>query len=305
MTDRLILHSYDASPFTQKTLRIFGLKGLDWQWVETPFIPPKDDLTVLTGGYRGTPVLQIGADIYIDNQMIASELERRYPEPSLFPYGNVGLNQALINWSHAFFRSGLEIGIAVLSKNWSEEFRKDREYLFNNIDFDQADNNIDHARSQLCAYASLINTQLSDGRLFLEGEKTSLADIHAFSIPWFTRAAMPEVNDLLQPFTFLPEWEARINEIGEGNRTTIDAKDAIEYAKDSKSIAESGVEPGDAQGLTVGQAVSIAPDDSQRGAMNGIVVSASANHVSVSHSNNAVGEMVIHYPRIGYRIHII
>jgi Glutathione S-transferase, N-terminal domain len=40
---------------------------------------PKPDLTALTGGYRKTPVLQIGADIYCDSQLIMRELERRYP----------------------------------------------------------------------------------------------------------------------------------------------------------------------------------------------------------------------------------
>ncbi|TFH41515.1 MAG: glutathione S-transferase family protein, partial [Lysobacterales bacterium] len=49
---RLILWSYDASPFTQKALRMLGLKGPEWGWVETPMMPPKDELLALTGGYR-------------------------------------------------------------------------------------------------------------------------------------------------------------------------------------------------------------------------------------------------------------
>ena len=79
MTD-LILHHYDASPFTQRVLRMLGIKGLEWRSVTTPMMPPKDDLLALTGGYRGTPVLQIGADVYIDSQRIARELETRYPQ---------------------------------------------------------------------------------------------------------------------------------------------------------------------------------------------------------------------------------
>ena len=39
----------------------------------------------MTGGYRRTPVMQIGADIYCDTQCIIRELERRFPEPTLFP----------------------------------------------------------------------------------------------------------------------------------------------------------------------------------------------------------------------------
>ncbi len=103
MTD-IILHHYDASPFTQKALRMLGLKKLEWRSVETPMLLPKPDLVCLTGGYRGTPVMQIGADIYIDSQRIARELERRYPEPTLFPAGDAGLGYALVKWSDDFFR---------------------------------------------------------------------------------------------------------------------------------------------------------------------------------------------------------
>jgi glutathione S-transferase len=47
--------------------------------VEIPVIMPKPDLTALTGGYRKTPVLQIGADIYCDSQLIMRELEAAAP----------------------------------------------------------------------------------------------------------------------------------------------------------------------------------------------------------------------------------
>src|SRR5213082_125759 len=81
MTD-IILHHYDTSPYSEKVRLGFGLKGLSWASVELPQIMPKPKLTALTGGYRKTPVLQIGADIYCDSQLIMRELERRYPTPS-------------------------------------------------------------------------------------------------------------------------------------------------------------------------------------------------------------------------------
>ena len=78
MTD-IILHHYETSPYSEKVRLGLGLKGLAWASVEIPIIMPKPDLTALTGGYRKTPVLQIGADIYCDSQLIMRELERRYP----------------------------------------------------------------------------------------------------------------------------------------------------------------------------------------------------------------------------------
>ena len=59
----IILHHYPTSPFSEKIRRIFGYKKLAWRSVEIPRSAPKPDLMPLTGGYRRTPVMQIGADI--------------------------------------------------------------------------------------------------------------------------------------------------------------------------------------------------------------------------------------------------
>jgi glutathione S-transferase len=150
MTD-LILHSYDGSPFTQRVLKMLAIKRARWRWVETPMMLPKEDLVALTGGYRGTPVLQIGADVYIDSQRIARELENRIAQPTLFPGGGVGLDYAMVKWADAFFRAGLHMAIGLTSPAWPEEFRADRQKLFPDIDFAKVD--VEHAQSQLRAHA--------------------------------------------------------------------------------------------------------------------------------------------------------
>src|SRR5580698_10798574 len=73
----LILHHYDASPFSEKVRLLFGIKALAWRSVLQPTIMPKPDLVPLTGGYRRIPVMQIGADIYCDTQVIMAELVAR------------------------------------------------------------------------------------------------------------------------------------------------------------------------------------------------------------------------------------
>ena len=83
----VILHRFPQSPFSEKIRLIFGLKGVAWTSVLISRIMPRPDLMPLTGGYRRTPVMQIGADIYCDTQCIIRELERRFPEPTLFPEG--------------------------------------------------------------------------------------------------------------------------------------------------------------------------------------------------------------------------
>ena len=59
-----IFHHYPQSPIAEKIRMTFGIMGLEWYSVQIPRIPPKPLLTPLTGGYRRTPVLQVGADIF-------------------------------------------------------------------------------------------------------------------------------------------------------------------------------------------------------------------------------------------------
>jgi glutathione S-transferase len=75
----IILHHYATSPFSEKVRIAFGLKNLAWRSVEIPNVMPKPDLMPLTGGYRKTPVMQVGADVYCDTQIILRELQRRFP----------------------------------------------------------------------------------------------------------------------------------------------------------------------------------------------------------------------------------
>lgn len=63
----LILHHFPSSPFGEKTRLVMGLENLKWLSVDAELILPKPKLTALTGGYRKTPVMQIGADIYCDS----------------------------------------------------------------------------------------------------------------------------------------------------------------------------------------------------------------------------------------------
>jgi len=301
MTD-LILWSYDASPFTQKALKMLGVKRRAWHWVETPMLPPKDDLVALTGGYRGTPVLQIGADIHVDSQLIAEELERRFPEPTLFPAGP-GVELALVKWSDAFFRAGLKLALALMLPDWPDEFRKDREYLFPDIDFESVGDDFDHARAQFRAHASLLDSQLRYGKAFLTGDEPGLADIQAWPFVWLARGGFPDLaGQLLDDFAALVSWEERVASIGEGTRTPISAMEAQSIARIADPVATVEVDVHDAQGLAAGMTVEVAPDDTRRGAVRGEVVIATPNRIAIRRKADAVGEVIVHFPRLGYRV---
>lgn len=113
----ILFHQYDSSPFSEKVRVCLGIKKLAWAAVDQPVIMPKPGLVALTGGYRRIPVMQIGADVYCDSQLIVRELERRYPEPTLFPQGDRGLAYANAMWS--FSRPRLRS----FSGGWATRYR--------------------------------------------------------------------------------------------------------------------------------------------------------------------------------------
>jgi glutathione S-transferase len=126
----LIFHHYDSSPFSEKIRLVFGIKGLAWSSVEIPNMLPRPDLMPLCGGYRKTPVLQIGADIYCDTQLILRELERRYPAPSLIPRGNKGIGAMVGFWAdRPFFLATAGMFIGTLGPHLPDAFIKDREHF--------------------------------------------------------------------------------------------------------------------------------------------------------------------------------
>jgi glutathione S-transferase len=304
----LILHHYDASPFTQRALRMLGVKNLAWRSVQTPMLPPKDDLVALTGGYRGTPVLQIGADVYVDSQLIARKLDELHPTPSLFGAGDAGMQLAMVKWSDQFFRTGLRLVLGALADQWPEPFRRDREHLFPDIDFATVGREAPHWRSQYRAHAWLVEQQLADGRAWLAGAAPSLLDIQAHPFIAMLRGALPEVAaELLEGFGRLAAWERRMLEVGEGRRTEIDAATAQAVAREASRSrrVEIDVDAHDAQPLTAGTVVEIEPDDTQRGGSIGELVRLKPNEVAIRRTDERVGTVVVHFPRLGYRVRAV
>src|ERR1700722_9724025 len=126
MAHEIILHNFATSPFSEKVRLVFGMKGLAWRWVEIPSLLPKPDFVPLTGGYRKTPAMQIGADIYCDTQLIIRELERRHPNPSVFPHGK-GMPYALGFWAdRLFFMASVPIIFGEIGHMVPEAFKKNR-----------------------------------------------------------------------------------------------------------------------------------------------------------------------------------
>lgn len=298
----LILHHFDISPFAEKARLIMGLKNISWQSVQIPLIMPKPDLTALTGGYRKTPVLQCGAEIYCDTHRIAQELEDRFPKPSLFPAGNRGMAKALSYWSDTnFFEPGAGLSMGV-NKEIPEPILKDRKAFFNFMNFDKLDEEIPHLYSQLLAHIELLEEQLADGRDYLFGSEPGLADINAYFVVWMARSNVPPVNEYLTPYTNMAAWEQRMAAVGHGERTDIEAEQALTIARDTTVVDGKGIAEGDPLSFNENDEVIIEPDDYGRVPVQGKLITLNRNEISIRRVDDRAGEVNVHFPRAGYRI---
>lgn len=300
----IILHHFDASPFAEKVRLIFGLKGLAWQSAQAELIMPKPKLTALTGGYRKTPVMQIGADIYCDSRLIAVELEDRFPEPTLFPGGSRGMSLALAAWSDRDLHmasSGLAIGAN--KHRFPEALMRDRKAYFGDfMDVEHLDADLPHLTTQLRAHVDMVEQQLADGRPFLLGDRPGLADFHAYVEIWTALAHVPLAHAVFEPFIRMGSWLGRIQAIGHGRRTEINAEDAHAIARRSTPLPAKGVDTADALGLAEGTLVDITPDDYGRVPVRGRLVTLTVHEAAIERNDPVAGAVIVHFPRIGFRV---
>jgi glutathione S-transferase len=299
---KLILHHFDYSPFAEKARLTLGFKRLPWSSVQIPMVMPKPELMPLTGGYRKTPVLQIGADIYCDTRLIARELERRFPSPTLFPGGNRGISLALSHWSDtALFEPGAGLSMAVTTQV-PEAVLADRREFFTFMDFSTLAGEVPHLCTQLRANAHLIEEQLADGRPFLLGTQCGWADITSYFAIWMARTFVPAAQGLLAANMRMHAWEGRMRAIGHGERTDIEAAAALDIARHATPDAGRGVDEKDPLGLAAGDAVSVTPADYGKVPVTGTLVTLDIEEVAVQRLDPQVGAVVTHFPRLGYRI---
>ncbi len=297
----ILFHQYDSSPFSEKVRVCLGIKKLAWAAVDQPVIMPKPELVALTGGYRRIPVMQVGADIYCDSQLIVRELERRFPDPSLFPHGDLGLAYGNGLWSdRAVFQAAVAIIFGGLGDKVPTAFINDRAAL-SGRPFDPAAMQaaVPHMEAQMRAHIALLSDQLADGRKFLTGGRAGLVDANGYYNLWFIRSAFPPAASLFESAPHVAEWMERVRAIGHGERSTLSREDALDIARTSDPLAGT-VAPRDAE--LEGRRVTVAADDYGRDGINGILVGSSEHHVAIAREDPRVGQVVVHFPRIGFSV---
>ncbi len=301
-TNELIFHHYPNSPFSEKIRLVFGFKHLAWRSVIIPAIMPKPDVVALTGGYRKTPILQIGADVYCDTALIARVLEARQPEPTLYP-ASAPLAPMLAQWSDSVLFvcaaawAMQPAGVAAIMPGASREslkaFGADRAAAgFRRMQFHDA-------AVQLHAHLAALDEQLLRGGPWLFGAEPSIADFSVAHALWFIRLAQP-VAAVLALYPSVDAWLDRMAAIGHGHSAPMDSGEAIAVAAAATTHAATAV--GDDLGFAAGDAVAVAATDWASDPVVGTLVGLSSDEVVVRRADPRAGTVHVHFPRIGFQI---
>lgn len=301
----LILHHYPLSPFAEKIRLVLGLKGLSWRSVQIPVIMPKPDLVALTGGYRRTPVLQIGADIYCDTALMTDVLEQRAPDPALFPAEHKGLARVLAQWADTtLFQTAMAYNFQPAGAmslfpdpEQLKAFGADRAAMRNNAPRMPAADATAAYKSYLRRVASMLEHQP-----FLLGDQPCIADFSVYHPLWFTRHQVPELAGILESVPAVLSWMDRMAAIGHGSASVITADDALKVAH--KVSPEPLLEEmhQDFHGIALGHPVIIAAEAFGLEPTEGILVAASRTRYTLRREDPRTGEVHVHFPRVGFSL---
>lgn len=298
----IILHQYDISPFSQKAQKMLALKGLSWISVEMPMIAPKPHVEALTGGYRGTPVLQMGADVFVDNWMIARALDDAAPDaPAINARGPLS-DGALYAWGERLFTPLLHSALAAYQNQWDADFLADRKRVFPDVDFDTLAVGDPDRQSQVRAYLGAVEAELALCGNYLGGEHADSWDIHVWGMVWMIHSALPDLVPIVEGYSGVVAWYERMGALGAGART--DAE--ITVAWDSLGAAEPRALPAtpadEPLKAWLGQSVQISAGSADRGGARGRLLAVDHEQVVLAVTPLEGIDAQVWFPRFGYHL---
>ena len=305
-TETPILHHYPSSPFSEKMRVLLGYKRLCWRSVIVPAVMPKPDVLALTGGYRKTPILQLGSDIYCDTRLQAQVLEELAPEPSLYPRGHEASAAFIAQWAdqtlfysalpYAFQGEALVKLAGMLQPDEAARFLEDRLNMGKDARYKPPPAHV--AFSHMPLYFSQLDAQLA-ARPFLLGEQPSIADFAVYHPMWFIAHGS---RAPLAPFVELRAWMDRMAAFGHGQSTELSSGEALELCKRSAPRPRGKGLDKDENGNAVGARVMVRPTDLGRDPVEGTLVHIARDRFAIERSDERAGTVTVHFPVIGYEL---
>ena len=302
----LILHHYNTSPFAEKIRLVLGYKQLAWKSVIIPVIMPKPDVLALTGGYRKTPFLQIGSDVYCDTALICEVLEHLQPTPTLYPEPHKGLARVLAQWADTtLFWAAMAYnlqpkGLATMFEGAPVEVTKafgaDRSAMAAGMTRIRPADGTAAYKSYLRRLASML-----EGQNFLMGHAPCVADFAAYHPLWFSRVRVPVMAGILDATPSVLAWMDRMAAFGHGQMEKYSATESIAAcARSIRATTPIDAVFQDEHGIPLGSRVTVAAESFGTDVTEGELVAATRTRYTLRRVDERAGVVHVHFPRIGY-----
>jgi glutathione S-transferase len=302
-----VLHHYPVSPFAEKARLMLGYKRLAWKSVQIPLIMPKPDVVALTGGYRRTPILQVGADVYCDTALIARVLEELAPAPSFFPQGDTYAVQAAAQFADTtLFWNTVPVGfqpgtgmMKIFFKDATPEylaaFGRDRSAYRGS----SRRGPVHECKAILAGLLGRIEAQLAAPFLF--GAQACYADFSLYHALW--PLWLPEdVRRMLSSHPRILAFMERMTAFGHGRPTDLSSTDALQLAKSAQPRPVKNPVALETNGIALGDQASVMPVDTGLDPVTGELVAASAERIVIRRTDPRAGTVQVHFPRLGYQL---
>lgn len=307
----LILHHYAGSPFGEKIRSILGYKRLSWRSVLIPPTLPRPSLALLTGAYRRTPVLQVGAHVYCDTRCIADFLERRFPEPTLFPEGSRLASDLMSFWAEPRmfvamaplrFRRSEDVEGILHGSSSTANFVADRTpFMQGALDVSNIGELTPAAWDQVETLLGVLDRELEQGESYLSGSCPSMCDFAAYHLVWWLDHR-PRIGEILDQRPRVCRWLDRMKAVGHGDVKPMEPEESLERARNDAAEIDARADHGDLMGRKLGETVRITADDYGRNTVTGELASAAFEEVVIRRRHADLGDVFLHFPRIGFQI---
>lgn len=300
----IYLHHYPASLFSEKVRVLLGYLNLPWHSVIIPSIMPRPLLMPLSGGYRKTPVLQIGANVYCDTKIIARALARHSGNDDLYRHGFTAHRVA--DWADTqLFQTGVALNFspeaagAMLGSLPPEEakaFQKDRAELTQGAAISRI--SADAARGYLRHALVELDGSLAGGFLF--GDTPCIADFSVYHCLWFI--GNNAVNaPMLDDFAKVRAWMDRMASFGHGRVEDSSGEAALATARAAAPQLPALINALP-DGLALGQEVAVTPVDYGRIPVQGRLAAWSAEEIVIERESEETGPVMVHFPSPGFEV---
>jgi len=307
LTD-LYLHHYAQSPFSEKVRALLGYLALDWHSVTISNIMPRPNLMPLSGGYRKTPVLQDGANVFCDTKAICHYLAHKVGNQDLYAPGFVATRVA--EWADTtlfqtavalcFQPSAVAAFAASLGDDALTTFMQDRAKLTDGASISQLDPGL--AEASFTHYLRELEASLNAPFLF--GRTPSIADFSVYHGLWFV-STNPTVASLLDGYPHLADWYERMQAFAAHAGHACPSTKALSAAKNTTPQLIAIGETLLPAGVSIGDSVSVTPSDYGKIDVVGSLRHCSDRMIAIEREDPQVGTVIVYFPRTGFDLAMV